>query len=93
MEAQRGIRYAQLLNELRGREARIASLHDQPEDIQARFLPEREKSGDSVLIVHISNYMEIYDSIVTHWQYPTPIESSNKKRPSAEGGYVLMWSG
>jgi hypothetical protein len=68
-------------------------LDDQAKDIQAGFLAKCQKSIDRIIIRHISNYMEIYDSIVTHWQHPPPIESSNTKRPSAEGGYVLLWSG
>ena len=65
MEAQRGIRYAQLLNELGRSQTGVPALHDQPEDIQTRFLPEREKGGNRILIIHISNYMEIYDKLMT----------------------------
>ena len=36
-----------------------SGLHEQPENVEARFVAERDKGGDGFLFFHISNMMEI----------------------------------
>ncbi len=59
METERRIRNTKLFNKLTWGEASVAALDNQSEDVQAGLLPEGEKGDDGVLIVHVSNYMEI----------------------------------
>ena len=59
MKAKRGVWDAQLFNNLTGSEPAIPALNDQPKDVEPRLLPESQKSADGLVIVHISNYMEI----------------------------------
>ena len=59
METERRVRNAKLFDNLAGGEASVSALDNQSEDIQAGLLSQREKGDDGVLIVHISNYMEI----------------------------------
>ena len=65
METQSGIRYAQFLDQLGGGEAVVTALHDHAKDVQPRLLAEGQEGSNGGFVIHISNYMEIYDRSMT----------------------------
>lgn len=59
VERQRRRREREPLANLPRRKPLGSGLHEQPENIEPRFVAERDKGGDGFLLFHISNMMEI----------------------------------
>jgi hypothetical protein len=59
VKRQRRGRETELLADASRRKSFRSGLHEKPENIEPRFVAERDKGGNGFLFFHVSNMMEI----------------------------------